>query len=394
MSSQSFIPYAHQSIDSVDVEEVAKALAGNLITRGPYVEAFEKAVAEFCEARYAVAFNSATSGLQAACHAGKLTRSDRLLTTPNSFIASTGCAYLKGTMPTFLDIDRASGNLNLQQLEWNINQRRTRGRTVVLPVHFAGIPVDMEQVDHMVQDPDTLIIEDAAHAIGSLYPTGQKVGSCLWSAMTVFSFHPAKTITSAEGGMVLTNDPDLYRSLCRFRNNGIEKTVEMAETEGLWYYEVQEVTGNYHMTELQAALGLSQFKKLKAFIAKRQKLVSLYRELLKNTSHISFFSPKHDPYSAYHLFVVQIDFQAYGTTRAEVMRKLCDEGIGTQVHYIPIYRHPIFKNQLGDLSSYFPETEKYYAQALTLPLYYDLTEEQVHRVCHGLKKVLGEKDVL
>lgn len=389
MNPQSFIPYAHQSIDSSDIEEVVKALSGNLITRGPYVEAFEKAIAEYCGAQYAVAFNSATSGLIAACHAGKLTKSDRFLTTPNSFIASTGCAYLKETIPTFLDIDRSSGNLDLKQLEYNINQPRTRGRTIVLPVHFSGIPVDMEEIDRMVQDPDTLIIEDAAHALGSSYPSGQKVGSCAWSAMTVLSFHPAKTITSAEGGMVLTNDPKLFHDLRRFRNNGIEKTIQMTAQEGLWYYEVKEITGNYHMTELQAALGLSQFKRLKSFVAKRQKLVSLYRELLKNTPHMTFFSPKHDNYSAYHLFVAQIDFKAYGKTRAEVMQKLCDEGIGTQVHYIPIYHHPVFKQSLGDLSPYFPEMEKYYEQALTLPLYYDLTEEQVKRICASLRRVLN-----
>jgi len=389
LNYNSFIPYARQSIDSTDIEEVTKALTGHFITRGPYVKAFENAIAEYCGAKFAVSFNSGTSALVAACHVGKLSQNDRFLTTPNSFVASTGAAFLKGTIPTFLDIVRCSGNIDLHQLEANINLPLSRGRNVVLPVHFAGIPVDMEAVDQMICNPDTFVIEDAAHALGASYPTGQKVGSCAWSNLTVLSFHPAKNLTTGEGGMVLTNDEELYQDLCCFRNNGIQKTEEMTVTQGPWYYEVQEITGNYHMTELQAALGFSQLKRLDAFVAKRQALVSLYRELLENIPHLSLFSRKHDAYSAYHLLVVQIDFAAYRTTRAQVMQLLEAEGIGSQVHYIPIYRHPVFKNNIAEISDYFPEMEIYYNQALSLPLFVDLTPEQVQKVCACLKKILA-----
>lgn len=387
LEAPNFIPYARQSIDDSDREEVMKAMSGSFLTRGPYVQAFEQAIANYCGAKYAVAFNSASTGLMAACHVGKIQPGDRFITTPNSFVISTGVASLRKTTPTFVDIDRKSGNLNIEQLACNANLPASRGKTVVLPVHFAGIPVDMKKLDQMLRNPNVLVIEDAAHALGSRYPSGEKVGSCRWSAMTVFSFHPAKNLTTGEGGMVLTNDPDLDERLRRFRNNGIEKNGEM-QKKMPWYYEVEEITGNFHMTELQAALGLSQLKRLDFFISKRQRLVALYRQLFKHTPHLNFFSPKHDAYSAYHLFVVQIDFKAIKQTRTEVMRKLYEEGIGTQVHYIPIYRHPVYKSSLGDISPFFPEMEAYYSEALSLPLYVDLSEEEVQKVCFCLKKVL------
>lgn len=390
LESPNFIPYARQSIDDSDREEVMKAMSGSFLTRGPYVQAFEQAIADYCGAQYAVAFNSASTGLTAACHVGKIQPGDRFLTTPNSFVISSGAASLRNVSPIFIDIERQSGNLSLDQLAYNVNQPISRGKNVVLPVHFAGIPVDMKKLDQMIKNPETLIIEDAAHALGSRYPTGEKVGCCTWSAMAVLSFHPAKNLTTGEGGMVLTNDPDLDARLRRFRNNGMKKTAEILK-EMPWYYEVEEITGNFHMTEMQAALGLSQLKRLDSFIKRRQKLVSLYRELLKNTPYITFFSPKHDAYSAYHLFVVQIDFKAIKKTRAEVMQKLYEDGIGTQVHYIPIYKHPIYKSSLGDISEYFPEMEAYYSEALSLPLYVDLSEEQIQKVCYSLKKILGLK---
>ena len=372
---------------------VNAALSGDVITRGAHVEAFEAAIAAYCGAKYAVAFNSATTALAAACHAVDLDSTDRMLTTPNSFVATTAAGMHKGAIPVFVDIDRSTGNMNIDLLEHNLKDyQHSRGRTLIMPVHFGGIPVDMEYMDCMINDPDTLVIEDAAQALGSCYPDGQKVGCCAWSQMTVFSFHPAKVITTGEGGMVTTNDSELYHRLQSYRNNGIVRDPALFQSpssdhyEG--YYEVAELTGNYNFTDFQAALGLSQFKRIDSFIEKRRELVARYRELLQGLPHVKTFTSSMDPYIAFHRFVVQIDFAAWKTTRERVMTFLKKKGIGTQVHYIPIYPHPFFKGVNADLAPYFPEMEAYYAQALTLPLYYDLTEENVEFIVSTLKKAL------
>jgi dTDP-4-amino-4,6-dideoxygalactose transaminase len=271
----------------------------------------------------------------------------------------------------------------------NVNEPQTKGKTIVVPVHFSGIPVDVEAIDHAISDPRTIIIEDAAHAIGSCYKDKTKVGSCSWSQMTIFSFHPAKTLTTGEGGMVTTNDPELYHRLQLYRNNGIEKDPQrLHEVPYPGFYEVQFLSGNFNFTEIQAALGLSQFKRLPAFIAKRKALMDSYRSQLSSLEHVRFFSPSEELSVAYHLCVAQIDFAAYKTSREQVMKEMFDMQIGTQVHYIPLYRHPFFAKGSEDISEYFPEMENYYAQALSLPLYFDMEEEDVDRVVSALKKIL------
>lgn len=397
MNTNPFLPYARQSIDSADIAAASQALEGPIITRGPKVEAFEDAIAKYCGAKYGVAFNTGTTALIAACHAAEVGPYDRMITTPNTFVASVTAGMRRGCTPIFVDIDRKTGNLNVEQAGINLEQKFSRGRHIILPVHFAGIAVDMCKLDSMIQNPDTVVIEDAAHALGSTYPDGQKVGCCAWSHMTIFSFHPAKTITTAEGGMVMTNDEELAHRLKRFRNNGIEREpgrleVETPPFDG--YYEVKEMTGNYNFTEFQAALGLSQLNRIDQFIAKRQELMALYRQLLQNVPHVQLFTSEYDSRTAFHLCVVQIDFAAYNTTRGHVVSQLKERNIGTQVHYIPVYHHPFFNKPLGDISSYFPEMETYYAQALTLPLYYDLTKEDVERVVSNLQEVLQSAPVL
>ncbi len=280
-----------------------------------------------------------------------------------------GAGWRFGAKTLFIDIDRCTGNLDLDQLAYNINAPSTRGRTVIIPVHFSGIPVDMQKLERMVEDPNTIIIEDAAHALGSQYQDGRKVGCCAWSQMTIFSFHPAKTITTGEGGMVMTNDEKLYERLKSVRNNGIVKKIENS-----WFYEVQEITGNYHMNDFQAALGLSQLKRLDTFVQKRRDLVKTYREKLKDVPNIRLFTDIFDDRTSFHLMVVQID------NRDEIMSKLKDKSIGSQVHYIPVYKHPFFTKKNGDISEYFPNMEGYFAQALSLPLYPDLTVEDVDRI--------------
>lgn len=389
MDTQTFLPYAQPSISSEDIEFVSRSLATPVITRGPTVETFENAIAAFCGAKYGVAFTNATAALMAAYHVANIGPTDRIITTPNSFIASIGPGIQKNATPIFLDINRNTGNIDLEQLEININRPSSRGKTVIVPVHFAGIPVDMKIVDKLIKNPDTIVIEDAAHAIGSRYHDGSPVGCCAWSHMTVFSFHPAKTLTTGEGGMVMTNNDDLCHMLRRYRNNGIERDPRYIQgEEAPWYYEVVDFTGNFNFTEMQAALGLSQLNRLDQFVAQRQKLMKRYVMQLAGMKGMRLFTPDENLHIAYHLCVVQIDFNVYKTSRTALMQALKDQGIGSQLHYIPLYRHPFFTRKSGDISEYFPEMEAYYAQALSLPLFYDMTEANVDRVVNAVKNAL------
>jgi len=375
-----FLPYAQQSVNTDDIQAVKKALKGDLITRGPLVEEFECEVAKFCGAEHAVLFNSGTSALDAAGYAAKINPHDRILTSPNTFVGTITGAVKRGAVPTFVDIDLATGNLDLEQLKLTMNRPSTRGKEVLLPVHFAGIPVDMKTLARSIKDPDTVVIEDAAHALGSVYRDGQRVGCCAWSDMTVFSFHPAKHVTTGEGGCVLTNDPEFHKRLLLYRNNGIVKK----EEDDPWMYDVTDITGNYHFTDIQAALGLSQLKRVDEFVETRRKLVKAYRQQLSDLPFITLVPEEYDTFASYHIFALRINFEELSLSRAELMTKMHGKGIGTQVHYIPLYHHSFLNKNLAE---YFPAMEEYYATALTLPLHCNMDEKDVVRVCDALKQL-------
>lgn len=379
-----FIPYAKQSINDQDLEACQNALKKEMITRGDLVEQFEQEICHYCDAQYGVAFNSGTTALFAAAAAAQINSFDHLLTTPNTFIATATCAWKRGAQATFIDIDVTTGNLDRAKLKQSVHAfQSSRGRPIIFPVHFAGTPLDMKEIYHEYNPFNTVIIEDAAHALGSTYPSGEKVGSCAYSDMTILSFHPAKTITTGEGGMVLTNDATYFERLKLYRNNGINRDLK---TLYPGYYEVEQEGGNFNFTEFQAALGLTQLKRIDTFLEKRKQLVALYRENLKDLPNVRML--KDSSNSAHHLFVILIDFKALKKDRESVMKALLDKSIGTQVHYIPLYHHPIFKH-LNIVKEDFPNMEEYFSQALTLPLYYDLTEKDVEYVVQSLKSVLS-----
>ncbi len=385
MQQKNFLPYARQSIDKSDIEAVAESLKGDLITRGKKVSEFEEQIAGRFQAKYAVTFTSATTGLYAAMQAADVSAFDRFVTTPNSFIATVASGMRLGARPIFVDIDQENGCMNSEKLGEVVSQPMSRGRLVIAPVHFSGITQDMERLGRQIKSPNAIIIEDAAHAIGSAYKDGSLVGSCSYSDMTVFSFHAIKTMTTGEGGCVTTNDEKLYKRLQRIRNSGMERAKEP------WLYSIEEISGNYHMTEMQAALGLSQLARLESFIEKRKKIVSWYRSKLSNAPHIRFFNPSYDERSCYHLMCLQIDFEAIGKTRSEVMQELHDKGIGSQYHYIPLYRHPAVAKVVSIDPEAYPVMEKYYKQGLSIPLYYDLEEKDVDHIAKELLLICDKK---
>lgn len=381
-----FLPYARQSIGKEEGLAVLDALYSDWITRGPQVAQFEEAIAAYCSSQFAVAFSSGTAALAAAYFAGHLRKEMAFMTTPNSFVASLASPYQMGIQPHFVDIDLKSGHLDVTLLPKLLAEIDPNQPICLTPVHFAGIAVDMADLKTCVQDRPTLIVEDAAHAIGSFYPTGQKVGSCSFSDMTMFSFHPAKTITTGEGGMVTTNDPILYKRLKLFRDNGIERAPLHGHYPG--YYEVHAVTGNFHMTSFQAAIGLKQLLRIDEMIAKRRRLVQLYRSQLQEIPGIRLFSPEYDARSAFHLFVAQIDFAKQKLPKKQLIEQLKRLNIGSQVHYIPLYRHPIFAHSSDSMAALCPNMETYYSQALSLPLYFDLQEEDVLRITNLMQQIL------
>ncbi|MGD0622023.1 MAG: UDP-4-amino-4,6-dideoxy-N-acetyl-beta-L-altrosamine transaminase [Thermacetogeniaceae bacterium] len=383
------IPYGRQDITDADVAAVAEVLRSDWITQGPAIERFERAVAKYCGARYAVAVSSGTAALHIACLAAGLGAGDYLWTSPNTFVASANCAIYCGAQVDFVDIDPRTYNMSPEKLAEKLSRTGANDRLpkVVVPVHFSGQSCTMQRIHELAVEYGFIVIEDASHAIGGSYKQ-LKVGSCSFSDMTVFSFHPVKIITTGEGGMVLTNREDLYEILVRLRSHGITRDprVMLDEPDGPWYYQQIDLGYNYRMADLQAALGLSQLGRIDAFVARRRELAARYHQALHDLP-LTLPWQHPDSYSAYHLYVIRLHLQRLEKTRLEVFEVLRQAGIGVNVHYIPVHTQPYYR-RLGFKHGDFPEAERYYEEAITLPLYYALSEEDQDYVIDNLKKVL------
>ena len=385
-----FIPYGRHWIDENDIQAVAIVLRSDKITQGPVVEKYEHSVAEYCGAKYAVAVNSATSALHIACLAIGLGKEDILWTSPNTFVASANCALYCGANPDFVDIDKITYNISINALEAKLDEAEKKGclPKIIIPVHFAGQSCEMEQIYKLSKKYNFTIIEDACHAIGGSY-NNIKIGSCNFSDMAVFSFHPVKTITTGEGGMVLTNRSDLYDKLICLRTHGITRNSHLMtdKSHGPWYYQQIDLGMNYRITDIQAAMGLSQLRRIDMFVSRRHELAQRYNEALSDLPLILPWQHP-DAYSSFHLYVVRLKLDKINKTRGEVFEKLHHKGIGVNVHYIPVHTQP-FYTRLGFFKGQFPEAEKYYEEAITLPLFPSMTDKEQDRVIQALEEVLS-----
>lgn len=380
-----FLSYGKQWIDEDDINAVVSVLNGDYLTQGPAIDRFEADICKITGAEYSVAVSNATAALHIAVEALEIEKGSSGITSPNTFVATSNSLIYNQIIPEFADIDTETFNLDPAQFESKISC----STKVVLPVHFAGQPCDMKSISEIASKKNIHVIEDAAHAIGSRYENGKAVGCCEYSDMTIFSFHPVKTIATGEGGAITTNSKKLYDKLRLLRSHGITRdSVLMRENPGPWYYEMIDIGYNFRITDMQAALGSSQLKKLDFFVKRRRDIIDKYNKALSDKKFIVVPYEKKGCYSAFHLYVLQIAFDEAGTTRKEVMEKLKARNIGTQVHYIPVHTQPFYQKNFGYKWGDFPNAENYYANALSIPLYPKLTDEEVEYIIRNVLDVL------
>lgn len=369
------IPYGRQFIDDEDIQAVVEVLKGDFLTTGPKIAEFEKAVCEYTGAKYAVAMANGTAALHAACFAAGIQKGDEVIVSSITFAASSNCVLYCGGTPVFADIKSDTYNIDPE----DIKRKITSKTKAIVAVDYTGQPCELDEIYEIAKEHGLLVIEDAAHALGAEYK-GSKIGSI--SDMTIFSFHPVKHITTGEGGMILTNNIQLYEKLKRFRTHGITREEQyLTHNEGAWYYEQLELGFNYRITDIQCALGISQLKKLDTFIAKRKKLVKRYQDAFADCSNIICPYQEKDCNSSWHLFVIQVQ----NKDRKEVFDALRGEGIGVNVHYLPVYRHPYYRKH-GYEDVVCRNAERLYENCVSLPLYPGLTEEEQDYVIDRVKR--------
>ena len=383
------IPYGKQDISEADINAVIDVLKSDFLTQGPQVPAFERALMDATGADYTLAVNSATSALHIACLALELGKGDTLWTTPITFVASANCGLYCGATIDFVDIDPATYNLCPKALEKKLVQAKQQGKLpkVVVAVHLCGQPCDMKAIHALSLEYGFKVIEDASHAIGGRY-LEQPIGSCEYSDITVFSFHPVKIVTTAEGGAALTNNKVLADKMALYRSHGITRDEALMEnaSHGGWYYEQIDLGFNYRMTELQAALGVSQMKRLKKFVAARHKLATRYYEKLANLP-ITLPYQLPNTYSGLHLYVIRLNLNEITKTHKEVFDSLRENGVGVNLHYIPVHFQPYYQ-KMGFKQGDFPHAESYYSNAISLPMFHGMTYEQQDEVISKLTQIL------
>lgn len=388
------IPYGKHFIDEEDINAVIKVLKSDNLTQGPLIDIFEQEVSKYVGAKYAVAVTSCTAGLHLASIVSKIHEGKLLLTSPITFASTANSALFSGGKVIFADIDSSTINISIDSIKKAILENKVHA---IAPVHFGGLPCDMKKIKESVKNAGVKIYEDAAHAFGASYSDGSKVGSCKYSDMTVFSFHPVKSIATGEGGIITTNSELIYKQLKRLRNHGLEKnkdnfnSKQNSLTDNLvnpWYYEMQELGYNYRISDIQCALGLSQLKKIDKFIKKRKELAKKYDLAFSNLKNCVPAQKGMRDLSSNHLYILQINFKKLGKTRANLMNEFKKVEIMTQVHYIPVMTHPYFQKNNYKIND-FKNTFDYYDSALSIPLFYSLTDEQQLHVITQVKRLIG-----
>ncbi len=390
MERSSLIPYGRHEISKSDIKAVLGVLSSEFLTQGPVVKEFEDAVAKYCNVKFGVAMNSATSALHTACLALNLGRNDWFWTTANSFVASANCALHCGASVDFVDIDPDTYNMCPNKLSEKLLDAEKKGKLpkIVMPVHFAGQPCDMRLIKKLSRKYGFQIIEDASHAIGAMY-AGHKIGSCKYSDITVFSFHPVKLLTTGEGGMAMTNDEGYADKMRRLSSHGITndpKKMKSRPKNEIWNYQQFELGFNYRMTDIHAALGKSQLKRLDVFVRSRHKIAERYNHALKKLP-LRLPTKRFKTYSSYHLYQIRVSTEICGKDQQYFYDALWKNGIEANLHYIPIHRHPYFE-ALGFEDGDFPEAEKFHREVITLPIYPKLTRRSQDRVIRTLKKAV------